>query len=198
MQAQSPEYNGTAKILHWLIALVLVVMLVLGWLMTAGDILDGHGKSVAMQAHISIGMIVLTLGLLRLVWRLLNPPPQLPAFMPRWEKVAAQAVHWILYSLILIMPLVGWMIISTMSHNALFFGLFPIPNLPVLHDLPNKKDIREVLENIHWLLAWVIVAFVGLHAGAAMKHHFIERDDILLRMTPRLFGRILHRLRGSA
>jgi cytochrome b561 len=89
------------------------------------------------------------------------------------------------------------MMISTMPHNALFFGLFPIPNLPVLPDLPHKKDIRGILKNIHWTLAWILVGFVALHAGAALKHHFLERDDVLLRMTPRFLGRFLGHIRGG-
>ena len=111
--------------------------------------------------------------------------------------MAAHVTHIILYVLLIAMPLVGWAIISTFPHNALFFGLFPIPNLPVLSELPNKKDLREVFENVHWTLAWVIVGFVVLHAGAALKHHFIERDDVLLRMTPRYLARILRFIRGG-
>jgi len=197
MSAVISSYNTVAKIFHWLMATLIVCMLVLGWIMTADNILDGHTQSLAMQVHKSIGMIVLTLGVCRLTWRWLNPPPPFPAHMQRWEKAVAHLTHIILYTLILIMPLVGWMIISTMPHNALFFGLFPIPNLPFLADLPNKKDIREILENIHWSLAWVIVAFVTLHAGAALKHHFIECDEILLRMAPNYLGRMLRYLRGG-
>jgi len=190
-------YNTTAKILHWLMAGLIICMLVSGWIMTAENILDGHEKSIVLQVHKSVGMVVLTLGLLQLAWRLLNPSPPFPKHMALWEKILARMTHVILYGLTLIMPLVGWMIISTLPHNFLFFGLFPIPNLPVLHDLPNKKDIREVLENIHGTLAWVVIAFITFHAGAAMKHHFINRDDILLRMSPQFFGRILRYLRGG-
>lgn len=197
MQTSSAHYNTVAKMLHWLMALLIVGMLVLGLVMTTGNVLDGPGKAVALQMHKSFGMIVLILSLFRLAWRWLKPPPPFPAQMPRWEKLAAHITHVILYVLMLVMPLVGWMMISTFPHNSLFFGLFPIPNVPFLHDLPNKKDIREVLENIHWSLAWVIVTFVALHAGAALKHHFIERNDILLRMAPRLFGRILRYIRGG-
>lgn len=197
MSGGPTQYNAVAKTFHWLMATLIVCMLLLGVIMTTGDILDGHGKSVALRIHESVGMIVLGLGLLRLTWRFLNPPPPLPSSIPRWERVAAHVGHAVLYVLLIAMPLVGWTIISTMPHNALFFGLFPIPNLPVLPDLPNKKDIRAIFENIHWTLAWVIVAFVTLHAGAALKHHFIERDDILLRMTPRYLGRFLRYIRGG-
>jgi cytochrome b561 len=165
--------------------------------MTTGNVLDGHGKSVALEVHKSVGMTVLFLGLFRLLWRWVKPPPPFPEHMPRWEKVSAHVTHVILYVLMLVMPLVGWMIISTFPHKSMFFGVFSIPNFPFLGEMPNKKDIREVLETIHWSLAWVIVAFAALHAGAALKHHFIERDDILLRMTPQCLGRILRRLRGG-
>ena len=191
------HYNAIAKTFHWLMASLIVCMLLLGWIMTADDILDGPGKSLAMHVHESVGMIVLGLGLLRLVWRWINPPPPFPASMPRWERMAAHATHIVLYVLLIAMPLAGWSIISTFPHNPLFFGLFPIPNLPVLPGLPNKKDLREIFENIHATLAWTIVGFVVLHAGAALKHHFIERDDVLLRMTPRYLARILRFIRGG-
>jgi cytochrome b561 len=197
MNDAATQYNAIAKTFHWLMAFLIACMLLLGWIMTADTLLDGHGKSVAMHVHESLGMIVLGLGLLRLMWRLITPHPPFPASMPRWERMAAAATHALLYVLLLAMPLVGWMIISTLPHNVLFFGLFPIPNLPVLPELPNKKDIRGILENIHGTLAWVIVAFVALHAGAALKHHFIERDDVLLRMTPRFLGRFLRDMRGG-
>ena len=178
-------------------ASLIACILLLGWIMTADTILDGKAKLIALHVHESVGMIVLGLGLLRLTWRLTNPPPPFPIPMPQWERIAAHATHIILYVLFIAMPLVGWMMISTMPHNALFFGLFPIPNLPVLPDLPNKKDIREILESIHGTLAWIIVGFVALHAGAALKHHFLERDDVLLRMTPRFLGRFLRYIRGG-
>jgi cytochrome b561 len=197
MRDAPTQYNTVAKTFHWLMASLIACMLLLGWIMTADDILDGRGKSVALRVHESVGMIILGLGLLRLMWRFTNPPPSLPSAMPRWERVAAHAGHTVLYALLIAMPLVGWTIISTMPHNAPFFDLFPIPNLPVLPDLPNKKDLREIFENIHWTLAWVIVVFVALHAGASLKHHFIGRDDILLRMAPRFLGRFLRYIRGG-
>jgi len=177
-------------------AFLIGCMLLLGWMTTTDILPDGPEKSVALHIHESLGMIILGLGVLRLMWRLANPPPPFPAPMPRWERVVARATHIILYALLIAMPLIGWMMISTMPHNALFFGLFPIPNLPVLPELPNKKNIRAILENIHWALAWVIVGFTALHAGAALKHHFLERDDILLRMTPRFLAKGLRFMHG--
>src|SRR3984957_15721217 len=153
------HYNAIAKTFHWLMATLIACMLLLGWIMTANDILEGPAKSLAMHVHESVGMVVLGLGLLRLPWRFIKPPPLFPPFMPRWERMAAHVTHIILYVLLIAMPLVGWSIISTFPHNAMFFGLFPIPNLPVLPELPNKKDLRAVFENIHWTLAWVIVGF---------------------------------------
>lgn len=197
MSDASSQYTAAAKTLHWLLAFLIGFMLLLGWMMTTDILLDGPGKLVALHLHESLGMIILGLGVLRLMWRLTNSPPLLPASTPRWARIAAHITHVILYILLIAMPLVGWMMISTMPHNVLFFGLFPIPNLPVLPELLNKKDVRAVLENIHWILAWVVVGFVALHAGAALKHHFIERDAILLRMTPRFLAEGLRYLRGE-
>jgi len=197
MRDTPTQYTATAKTFHWLMALLIGCMLLLGWIMTTDILLDGPGKSIALHIHESLGMIILGLGVLRLMWRFTNRPPQLPSSMPRWERLAAHIGHTVLYILLIAMPLVGWGIISTFPHNALFFGLFPIPNLPVLPELPNKKDIRAILINIHWTLAWAILGFVALHAGAALKHHFIERDDILLRMAPQFLAKGLRYLRGE-
>ena len=125
------------------------------------------------------------LALIRLGWRLMNPPPPFPPYLPAWEKTVATNTERLLYAVFIGMPAVGWMIISTMPHPASYFGLFPIPNLPILPDLPNRKEVREVLIDAHAVLASLMLGLVLMHIGAALKHHFLDRDDIMFRMTPR-------------
>src|ERR1700733_2292354 len=105
MRDAPTQYNAVAKTLHWLMASLIACMLLLGVIMTTGDILDGHDKTVALHIHESVGMIVLMLGLLRLTWRFANPVPSLPSLMPRWERVAAHMGHIALYVLLIAMPL---------------------------------------------------------------------------------------------
>lgn len=191
------DFTAVAKILHWLMAALILGQLCLGMVMTENtfNILDGHQKSVAVQWHKSIGMTILVLALVRLAWRFMNMPPAFPAYIPRWERKVATITELLIYVLMIAMPLVGWMIISTLPHPSTFFGLFPIPNLPGLSDLPAKKEIREVFAGAHAVLAMAIVGLMMMHIGAALKHHFIDRDGILFRMTPRFLGRFLRIIR---
>jgi cytochrome b561 len=189
------EYDGVAKTLHWLIAVAVLTMLALGFLMTS-EYVDGHLRSTLLQWHKSLGTSIFLLALVRLGWRLKHPPPALPSYLPQWEKFAAHFSHILLYVLIIVMPLTGWIIISTFPHPSLFFGLFPIPNLPVLSDLPNKKEIREIVVSVHGTLAWSIFLLILVHIGAALKHHFISRNDILMRMAPRSLERFFNWIRG--
>ena len=191
------EFDGVAKTLHWLMATLLIAQLLLGWLMTeqSVEILDGGAKRLALHWHEALGLTLLCLALARLGWRLTHPPPPLPSYLPGWERRVAIAAEWALYAVFIGLPVVGWMIISTMAHPASFLGLFPIPNLPLLHDLPDRKDWREVLVGMHFALAIALVALVLAHAGAALKHHLIDRDDLLFRIAPRSWRSRLDRMR---
>ena len=196
MRTLPPRYDTAARHLHWLTALLIVGMLALGLIMTADDILAGPARTLALHVHQSVGMIILGLGLVRLAWRLTHrSPPQ--SGLAGWERKVAAATHIALYGLLTALPFVGWMIISTLPRNALFFGLFAIPDLPLLHDLPNRKDVRELLEDIHAALAWSVASLALLHAAAALRHHFVKRDDVLLRMTPTSLERFLRSIRGG-
>ena len=191
------EFGGVAKALHWLMAVLLITQLLLGWLMTEQslEILSGEGKRVALHLHEALGLTLLGLALGRLGWRLTHPPPPLPDHIPSWERRVAIAAEWALYAVFIGLPVVGWMIITTMAHPASFLGLFVIPNLPLLHDLPDRKDWREALVGLHFALALILAALVLAHAAAALKHHFIDRDDLLFRMVPRSWRSFLDRVR---
>ena len=119
--------------------------------------------------------------------------------MNKTEKLAAHMGQWGLYALMIAMPLSGWVIVSTskLAIPTLLFGVVPWPHLPLLADLENKRAIHEIGENMHGILAYGMAGLAGVHALAALKHHFISRDDILLRMTPNFLARPLHYLRGK-
>ncbi len=189
-------YDRVAKSLHWLIALAIIFMLVLGWML---EDLQGQDKFRAFQLHKSVGITILLLSLIRLGWRLTHRFPVLPETMSKTEKLAAHLGHWGLYALMIVMPLTGWVIVSTskLAIPTLLFGIVPWPHLPMLPDLENKRAIHEIGKNMHGILATAMAGLAGVHALAALKHHFISRDDILLRMTPNFLARPLQCLRGK-
>ncbi len=182
------DYSGFAKLLHWLIALVIAGMVGLGVYMTdvQGDL---QYKLWLYQLHKSFGVTLFTLALVRLVWRQISPPPPMPAHMPGWERRAATAAHAGLYVLMFAIPLSGWARVSAspLSVPTEVFGLFTLPHIPFLASLPSdtKQAWEPVFQTAHAVLAWTLVAIVAVHAAAALRHAFILRDDVMTRMLPR-------------
>ena len=193
---ETASYTRTAKILHWLIALAIIFMLCLGW---SFDFLPKNGtKFFLFQLHKSIGITILLLSFARLGWRMMHRAPPLPASMPIWEQRTAHLGHFLLYVCMIGMPLSGWIMVSASSHNipTILYGLLPWPNFPVAPE--NKEAVDHATDAIHFYTAYVLAALVAGHAAAALKHHFIARDDILLRMAPRFCAGFLNRLRRQS
>ena len=186
MTSSPLRYDGVAIALHWLMALAIVGMIALGLIMT--DLPRGSTLQFSMfQLHKSVGVTVLLLTLLRLAWRLAHRPPALPDEMPVWEKLAAHAGHLGLYALMFGLPLSGWAVVSASPLNipTVLFGVIHWPHLPLLSTLANKKPVAEALESLHSAAAWILIALLVVHAGAALRHHFLLKDDVLRRMLPR-------------
>ena len=179
------RYTLVAIVLHWLIALGILVLLGLGLAMTRGP-LSPMDRFAFYQWHKSVGLTVLVLMGVRLAWRLFHKPPPLPAAMPKAERRAASAAHLALYGLRLAMPLVGWAMVSASPYNipTVLYGVIPWPHLPVLPELPNKAAVEGVLKLVHSYGAWLLMALLLLHVGAALRHHLVLRDDTLWRMLP--------------
>lgn len=191
------RYDPVAKLLHWLIAYAIIGMLALGWTMENMDF--GPDKFALIQWHKSIGITILLLALFRLFWRWRHTPPHLPEHMNVFEKFAAESAHILLYILMIGMPFIGWVMVSSSPLNlpTMLYGFIPWPHLPILQELPNKGHISHIATKLHAYLAWVIVVIVVLHAAAAWKHHLINRDDVLTRMAPQCMMRFLNRIRGQ-
>jgi cytochrome b561/polyisoprenoid-binding protein YceI len=184
------RYTSVAIALHWLIAIGIVGMIFFGWYM--GDLPDGADKYAAIQLHKSFGITILMLTVVRIAWRLMNPPPPEPP-MPGWQARIASATHIVFYALMILLPLSGW-IMSSASPTGIATRLFSTvdwPHIPVLGTLPleTRKELHEPLEFIHSKLAWVLLVLLGLHVAAAIKHQFMDRDGVIARMAPGLFGR---------
>ncbi|WP_375465520.1 cytochrome b [uncultured Methylobacterium sp.] len=179
------RYTLVAIGLHWLIAVAVLALLAIGLAMTHADLAPMR-RFQLYQGHKSVGITVLLLSLLRLGWRFSHRPPPLPAALPRIERRGAHAVHGLLYGLILGMPLVGWALVSASPFNipTVLYGVVSWPHLPVLGSLPDKAAVEAGLKLVHASGAWLLIALFLLHAGAALRHHLILRDDTLWRMLP--------------
>ena len=191
--ASQQRYTAVAIALHWIIAFAILGLIAVGWTMEnlPRETLEARAQYQSIvQLHKSFGITVLLLSVARIVWRLMNPPPPEPA-MASWQAFAASAVHVLFYVLIIAMPLTGWIMASASpAFETRYFGTVDI-RLPVLPTLPmeSREAIDDTFGEIHELLAWVIVGLLALHVGAALKHHFVDRDGLLARMAPGLFGR---------
>ena len=181
------RYTAVAIALHWLIAIAILAMLAMGLAMTHLALAPAM-KFKLYQLHKSVGLSILVLAVLRLAWRLLNPPPRLPAGMPRWEKGAAETTHVLLYAFMIGMPLIGWAMVSVSPFNlpTVLFGVLPWPHLTFLTAFGPKPVLEPLFKWLHADGAYVLIAFVALHAAAALRHYFVEHDTVLQRMIPGL------------
>jgi cytochrome b561 len=170
----SPVYTRTAVALHWFMALLIAAGFTLGATMT--DLKMSPRKLRLFSYHKWIGITVLALVALRLVWRLTHqPPPEEP--MPRWQLGLAQVTHWLLYLLMLATPLCGWLYSSASGYPVVYLKLWQLPDL-----VAKNEALAKQLVQVHGLLAWTLFYVVLLHAAAALKHHFYDRDATLRRM----------------
>ena len=183
---RASRYATVAIALHWLIALLIVLQVSLAWRMGGKPTPESFA---VFQLHKSVGITVLLLSLIRLGWRLVNPPPPEPPGLKRWERVLSRAVHWGFYVIMIGMPLTGWLTVSAsrIEIPTLLYGVVHWPSLPGIADLAPaaKKTVHLVGERGHGLLALAIYALFVLHVGGALKHQlFDRRTPILPRMVP--------------
>ena len=169
-------YTPTAIALHWLAGALILCGFALGlWLR---DLPISPQMLRLYGYHKWIGITVLLLALARLAWRRAHRPPP-PVAMPEWQRRTATATHALLYALMLVIPLSGWLYSSASGVQVVWLGLVPLPDL-----MPKDKALAGILKAIHITLNYSLLALVAVHAGAALKHHWIDRDDVLRRMLP--------------
>lgn len=171
------SWGAIAKFLHWTIASLIFVQFALGW--TAASWRLSPTKLDLFVWHKSIGLLILLMVLVRLLWRFANPAPALPAEMQPRERTAARASHGLLYLLMLIMPVSGWVINSAAKVPFRVFWLFPLPAI-----VAPDKMLAELAKQVHLILFIAIAAVVALHMAAAFRHHLVKRNDTLTRMLP--------------
>ncbi len=207
----SRHYGVISMTLHWLIALGVIGLIAVGKYMTQ-DSLDLGTKFQLYQLHKSFGILVLVLMVLRLFWRLMKGAPDYPEHMPGWEKAGAKLSHAGLYALLFVLPLTGWAVVSaaTFQIPTLLFNTIPLPHmaegllstflpaealnsvipLPVGTELGQYREFTDanyldfITKVLHETFGWILIVLIVLHFAAAMKHHVIDKDDVLTRMLP--------------
>lgn len=177
------RWGSVSKLLHWLVAALILLQFWLAW--RAETLPLGMAKLITLARHKSVGLTILALVLLRLAWRLAHRgrSPSLPQGTPRLERILALLTHQGLYVLLVAQPLVGWAMTSAKNYPVSWFNRFELPNF-----VPPSETLFEFFLRLHAILGWALAAVAALHIAAALVHHFVRRDDILLRMLP--FGRL--------
>jgi cytochrome b561 len=170
------QYGATAKFFHWLIVALLMVQYPIGWLMP--DLHRNMKPGAPMTFHVSFGIVILTLIVLRLVWRLTHPvAPE--SSLPPWQRLSSEAVHWLLYVLVLATTVSGWLFASFRGWSLSFFYLFPLPMLA-----SDNAEAGKAMDGLHQAAEWSLLVVIGLHVAAALAHIFIYRDRVMQRMLP--------------
>jgi cytochrome b561 len=185
LDSANRRYGQVSIALHWLIAAMVVVQLCLGWYMN--EVLPDHSPAQAQieTIHISWGITILLLVLIRIGVRLTHPAPPLPAAMPLWERILARATHVLFYLLLLAVPLSGWIVVSLRQPPIHFWGL-PWPHLPgmgALFGSPAPRPVRREITHIHvYILIWIALLTIALHVAGALWHQ-LNGPRVLWRMT---------------
>jgi cytochrome b561 len=170
-------YTRTAISLHWLIAVLVFITLPLGVVMH--EMALSPDKLRMLSYHKWLGVTVFLLLLIRLAWRARHKPAPLQVQMPPWQLWAAQAVHVLLYVLLVAIPLSGWLMSSAKGFQTVYLGVLPLPDL-----LHKNKELGEALGELHEALNITLLLLLAAHIGAALKHYFIDHDAVLARMLP--------------
>ena len=176
MSSSITRYSTPAIAFHWLLALMIAIAFSVGLYMS--DLPLSPTRLKLFNYHKWAGITILALSALRLLWRLTHRPPPDPP-MPRWQALAAHGAHWALYVLFFAVPLMGWAYSSAAGFPVVLYGVLPLPDF-----VTPDRATAEIFKERHGQLAWALALMVVLHVAAALKHQFIDRDGLLLRMKP--------------
>lgn len=178
-QTMGARYTAPAQALHWLIAGLIASQYILAKFAERAEEANLLARQLVLLAnHKSVGITILCLAILRVVWRVFHSPPLLPVNMPRWQTIASHASHLSIYILIFIIPLSGWLMSSASAYSVSWFNLITLPDM-----ISPDPDAKQRFHEIHEFLVRALFIIVVIHIGAALKHHLIDKDDVLKRMT---------------
>ncbi|MGY4232330.1 cytochrome b561 [Bradyrhizobium sp. USDA 4449] len=170
------RYGAPAKVFHWLIVALLAVQYPIGWFMP--DIHRGMNPDAGMTFHVSTGITILGLTALRFLWRLTHPvAPE--SSLPAWQRMSSEAVHWLLYALVLATTVSGWLFASFRGWSVSFFYLVPLPMLA-----SDNAAAGRTIDGLHQAMEWALLVTIGIHIASALVHIFIYRDRVMERMLP--------------
>lgn len=169
-------YGWVTQLFHWAIFALFVALFVVAEIMI--DMPDAPDKFKLYGLHKALGVTVLFLVFARISWRMANPTPK-DLDAPKHEKALARTVHYLLYGVMLVMPISGIIMSQSGGHPISWFGLWQVPVI-----FPKDKEMLEAMKSLHAVVSWGILGLVAAHAGAALYHHFIRRDNTLKRMIP--------------
>ncbi len=179
---QQTKYSGFAMLLHWLIAgLVLAQWLIS---MSAEDAPTKAEGGAIMANHFALGVLIFAVVVVRLVWRQVSPPPPENPDHATWERSLSRVVYFAFYALLLVMPIAGWVALSSYGEPISIWGLFHIPALPV----PNNPALGEQIFELHGASGIALLVLAAFHGLAALKHTILDKDGTLFRMLP--FGKV--------
>jgi cytochrome b561 len=171
--ASAPAYTVTARALHWITAALVLVQIPLGLLIANAQMGD-----FLYNMHKSFGAVLIPIVLFRLYYRLTHPPAPLPSEIPPLQRLAAETVHWFLYALLVAQGIIGWIATSAYPAPIPVFGLFELP-----HIWREDRALSDQLYVVHRFMGVVMAFLLVGHIGAALQHHFIRRDRVLMRMV---------------
>jgi cytochrome b561 len=173
----SAGYTSTAKTLHWLIVALLIGQFIFAW--TMPDIRRDTPVTTLISLHFTFGVLILAVAIVRLGWRLTHGEPDPEDGVPPWQNASARVVHWLLYLLLFVVPILGWINASWRGMPIVMFGM-ELPKLIATHAAGWgwTGDVHGLLAN------YLLLALVGLHVVAALYHRFIRGDGVLQRMLP--------------
>lgn len=177
LRNSADSWGGVAKGFHWLMAALILTQLVLG--LAAASWRLSPAKLELFVWHKSLGVLLLALFVLRVLWRLADAAPALPAGLPAWERAAARASHALLYLLMAALPLTGWVVSSASGIPFRIFWRIPLPPIA-----PPDEALAQLAAQVHGALALALVLLLAAHVGAALRHHFIRHNAVLARMLP--------------
>ena len=172
------QYNPTAKMLHWLVAGMVVTQFILANLAERAEDAGNEVRELELFAnHRSVGITILALMIFRLIWRLMNNPPALPGAIPKWQVTASRISHWSMYGVLFVMPITGWLMSSASGASVSWFNIVQLPDF-----VAQNHTVEEVFEEIHETLAKVLALIAVVHIAAAIKHAAIDKNVELRRM----------------
>lgn len=174
---EKKNYSPMLKTLHWLIALAVIIMLVVGFFL---DDIPQEFKPMAYLIHKSVGLTILWLMILRFIILHTSGRPKLPSETPVWEKLLSRVVQYGFYLLLILMPLSGWIMSVAADRIPSYFGLFNVP----FPGIGPNESLAGLMAETHYIIACTLIVLIVLHVSGALKHHFINRDHVLKSMLP--------------